>query len=194
MQASKSGALDPASLPTGPICDGNGEPISGGLRAPAQGWVRNARCAGVLFRCGGPTRPAPSRSQAIRRFIDAGLSGAWCVAALVWCSQRAGHEHTALAHPPIFRSRPTVQRFKEQPIYEQSAAQTLREQQQKRPCGSTRQPLKIEQLRHIGSWEADGKRCGWAGALTDGRVAPPYHAVDRNLDGRAVLPRQCDRR
>jgi hypothetical protein len=37
--------------------------------------------------------------------------------------------------------------FKEQLIYEQSATRTVREQQEKRSCGSTRQPLKIEQLR-----------------------------------------------
>ena len=34
----------------------------------------------------------------------------------------------------------------------------------------------------------------WGGALTDGRVTAPRHAVDIKLDGRAVLPRQCDRR
>jgi hypothetical protein len=34
----------------------------------------------------------------------------------------------------------------------------------------------------------------WRGALTDGQVAAPRHAVDRKLDGRAVLSRQCDRR
>jgi hypothetical protein len=36
--------------------------------------------------------------------------------------------------------------FKEQLIYEQSAARTVREQQEKRPCGWSRQPLKLEQL------------------------------------------------
>ena len=37
--------------------------------------------------------------------------------------------------------------FVEQLIYEQSAARTVREQQEKRSCGWSRQPLKIEQLR-----------------------------------------------
>ena len=41
--------------------------------------------------------------------------------------------------------RPTVL-FKERLIYEQSAARTVREQQEKRSCGWSRQPLKIEQL------------------------------------------------
>jgi hypothetical protein len=38
------------------------------------------------------------------------------------------------------------QLFKEGMIYEQSAAQTVREQQEKRSGGWSRQPLKIEQL------------------------------------------------
>jgi hypothetical protein len=40
--------------------------------------------------------------------------------------------------------------FKEGLIYEQLAARTVREQQEKRPCGWSRQPLKIEQL-HCGA-------------------------------------------
>ena len=36
--------------------------------------------------------------------------------------------------------------FVEQLFYEQSAARTVREQQEKRSCGWSRQPLKIEQL------------------------------------------------
>ena len=36
--------------------------------------------------------------------------------------------------------------FKEQPIYEQSVARTVREQQEKPTCVWPRQPLKIEQL------------------------------------------------
>jgi hypothetical protein len=36
--------------------------------------------------------------------------------------------------------------FKERLIYEQSAARTAREQQEKQPCRWLRQPLKIEQL------------------------------------------------
>jgi hypothetical protein len=38
--------------------------------------------------------------------------------------------------------------FVEQPIYEQSAARTVREQQEKRSCGWSRQPLKLN------SWAA----------------------------------------
>jgi hypothetical protein len=39
-----------------------------------------------------------------------------------------------------------VDLFKERLIYEQLAARTLREQQENRTCGWSRQPLKIEQL------------------------------------------------
>jgi hypothetical protein len=57
--------------------------------------------------------------------------------------------------------------FKEQLIYEQSAARTGREQQEKRSCGRSRQPLKIEQLHARprlltwirGQWVP---RCGYA--------------------------------
>ena len=45
--------------------------------------------------------------------------------------------------------------FKEQPIYEQSAPRTVREQQEKRSCGWSRQPLKIEQLHSDGSLRAE---------------------------------------
>ena len=38
-----------------------------------------------------------------------------------------------------------LRQFREQLIYEQSAARTVREQQQKRSCGGSRQPLKIAQ-------------------------------------------------
>jgi hypothetical protein len=44
--------------------------------------------------------------------------------------------------------------FKEQPIYEQSAVRTLREQQENRPSAWMRQPLKIEQS-HITSNSLD---------------------------------------
>ena len=40
--------------------------------------------------------------------------------------------------------------FEEQLIYEQSVARTVREQQEKRTCVWSRQPLKIEQLRRRG--------------------------------------------
>jgi hypothetical protein len=44
--------------------------------------------------------------------------------------------------------------FKEGLIYEQSATRTVREQPEKQAYVCTRQPLKIEQLRHTGRWEA----------------------------------------
>jgi hypothetical protein len=40
---------------------------------------------------------------------------------------------------------PSPRLFKERLIYEQSAARTVREQQEKRSCDWSRQPLKIEQ-------------------------------------------------
>jgi hypothetical protein len=49
------------------------------------------------------------------------------------CCDLAGH-----SGPPTL--------FKELPIYEQSAARTVREQQEKRTCVWSRQPLKIEHL------------------------------------------------
>ena len=45
--------------------------------------------------------------------------------------------------------------FKERLIYKQSAARTVREQQEKRSCGWSRQPLKIEQLHSDGSSRAE---------------------------------------
>src|ERR1700730_4560929 len=39
-----------------------------------------------------------------------------------------------------------IELFVFHPIYEQSAARTVREQQEKRSCVGSRQPLKIEQL------------------------------------------------
>jgi len=39
-------------------------------------------------------------------------------------------------------------------IYEQSAARTVREQQENRTSDWSRQPLKIEQLRHTGRLQA----------------------------------------
>jgi hypothetical protein len=51
-----------------------------------------------------------------------------------------------------------VNLFKERLIYEQSRTRTAREQQKKRPCGWSRLPLKIEQLRR------DGYRCTPPGA------------------------------
>jgi hypothetical protein len=41
---------------------------------------------------------------------------------------------------------PSLSLFKERLIYEQSAPRTVREQQEKRPSGLSRQQLKIEQL------------------------------------------------
>jgi hypothetical protein len=42
-------------------------------------------------------------------------------------------------------------------IYEQSAARTVREQQEKRTCAWSRQPLKIEQL-HSGGCRCRSRR------------------------------------
>jgi hypothetical protein len=48
-------------------------------------------------------------------------------------------------HAPLRK----VDLFKEQPIYEQSAARTAREQQEKQVCVWRRQPLNIEQLATV---------------------------------------------
>jgi hypothetical protein len=58
-------------------------------------------------------------------------------------------EDPRLGTPPTLINQKRPQLFKERLIYEQSAARTVREQQEKRTCLWSRQPLKIEQLgRH----------------------------------------------
>ena len=75
-----------------------------------------------------------------------------CSSLLICAPGKAGHKApqeeawwqvpTGWANSPSGR---TLSGF--QPIYEQSAARTVREQQEKRSCGWSHQPLKIEQLR-----------------------------------------------
>ena len=57
-----------------------------------------------------------------------------------------GLSRTIRSRPAIPRRMPRPLLFKEQLIYEQSAARTVREQQEKQSSGWSRQPLKIEQL------------------------------------------------
>jgi hypothetical protein len=64
----------------------------------------------------------------------------------------AEYHETVVGRRPFDRHASTVsakasrQLFKEQPIYQQSEARTVREQREKRSCGWSRQLLKIEQL------------------------------------------------
>jgi hypothetical protein len=86
------------------------------------------------------------------RFVSAKISWRDCTRISIGCCRR--RRRRSVGGGKITKEWSSPLLFKERLIYEQSAARTVREQQGKRSCDRSRQPLKIAQS-HCGGRSAE---------------------------------------